>query len=134
MVYKYIVYLNEILLEHQLNETNCNLKTKFLTMKRWRNDINRRRTCLLRYLLVFTAQPYGPLTVLASFNTDAHSSPSTAFSPHLLILISLRSFSTSSSQLSLHLPLLPFLLLASGLISNIFRPSLIYSYYMSNPF
>ena len=85
-------------------------------MKLWRNDNNRQRTYLLPY--PFTAQPYGPLIALASFDTDAHSSPSTAFCRHFLTLISLRFLSTSSSQLSLDFSLLP-LLLPSDLLSNI---------------
>ena len=38
-----------MLLEHQLNEMNCKLKTKFLTMKPRTNYNNRRRTYLHNY-------------------------------------------------------------------------------------
>jgi hypothetical protein len=60
---------------------------------------------------------YGPLRHLASLTTDAHSSLSTAFCRQLLTFISRRSFSTISSHLNLGLP---FFLLPSGLLSNIF--------------
>ena len=64
--------------------------------------------------------------------TDVHSSLSTAFCRHLLTFVSRKSFSTSSVHLNLGLPLL---LLLFGLFSYIFlTPSLIHSYYMSNPF
>jgi len=76
-------------------------------------------TYLLAYLLTYLLTPwfYSPLRALASFITEAHSSLSNAFSLHLLIFISLRSFSTSSSHLSVGLHLL---LLPCGLLSNIF--------------
>ena len=63
-----------------------------------------------------TPRLYGPLTALASLIMDAHSSLSTAFYRHLLNFISRTSFSTSSSHLTLGLPLL---LLLSRLLSNI---------------
>ena len=60
---------------------------------------------------------YGPRTALATLNTGAHSSLSTAVCHRLLTFISRRSFSTSSTHINLGLPLLP---LPSGLFSDIF--------------
>ena len=82
---------------------------------------------------LLTPRLYSPLKTLSSLITDAHSSLLTAFWCHLLTFISCRSISTYSSHLSLGLPLL---LLLSSLLSKYFLncPSLIHSYYMSNPF
>jgi len=67
-----------------------------------------------RKMYLITPWFYGPLRALASLIMNAHSSLSNAFSLHLLTVISLRSCYTSSSHLSL---VLPILLLPSGLLS-----------------
>jgi len=68
-----------------------------------------------------------------SLITEAHSFLSTAFCRRLLTFISFRFFSTFSTHFQLGLP---FLLLPSGLLSNIVLSALhlIHSYYMSTPF
>jgi len=58
-----------------------------------------------------------PLTALVPLITNAHDSLPAAFCCHFLTFISQRSFSTSFSHLSQRLP---FLLLPSRLLSNIF--------------
>jgi hypothetical protein len=64
--------------------------------------------------------------------TDAHSSFFLAFFLHLLTFITLKSFSTSSSQISLGLPTF---LLPSGRLSKIFlTTSLVHSGHVSQPF
>jgi len=67
---------------------------------------NKRRSLSAVLLLTKTACAFicGPLEALDSLIADAHSSLSTAFCRHLLSLISRRSFSTSSSHLSLGIP------------------------------
>lgn len=57
---------------------------------------------------------YGSLTVVVSLITDSHSSLSSSYCLHLLNFIYHTSFSTSSSHLSLDLPLL----LPTGLLSS----------------
>ena len=89
---------------------------------------------LITYLLTELLTPwlYGPLTAFVPLITEAHSTLSNAFCHHILTFISCGSFSTPSSHLSLGLLLLVH---PSGLLSyTSFTPSLINSYYMSEPF
>ena len=74
---------------------------------------------LFKETLTYLLTPWlsGPLRAVACLNTDAHSCLSSAFCRHLLTIISLRSFPTSSIHLTLGLPLV---LLPSCLLSNIF--------------
>lgn len=74
---------------------------------------------------------YGPLRALASIITDIHICLSTAFCCCLLTFISHRTFSTSSSHHNLGLPLLPLPSCTPKYFLNC--PSLIHSYYVSNP-
>jgi hypothetical protein len=62
-------------------------------------------TLWLTYEYVFTYPwLYGPLRILASCSTDAHSSQLFYFCLHFFTSIPRKSFSTSSSHLSLGLP------------------------------
>ena len=67
-------------------------------------------TYLLMYLLTHSLTPWlcSPVRALACLFTDSHSSVLTAFCFHLITFISHRSFCTSSSHLTLDLPLLLF--------------------------
>ena len=78
------------------------------------------RSTLIFFLTFFMYVPilwfHDPLTALVSLITITHYSISAAFCLHYLTFVSYRSFSVSSSHLSLGLPLI---LLPSGLLSNI---------------
>ena len=84
---------------------------------------------IITYLL--TPWFYGPLSAVPSLITNAHSPLSTAFCLHLLTFIPL---CISSSTFSGHLSHgLPFLLLPSGLLSNIFLALLPWSIFTISP-
>ena len=73
------------------------------------------------YIYIYVLNPwlYGSLTAVVSLITDVHTSMSPSYSLHLLTFITRTSFSTSSSHLSLDIPLLlpPTGLLASTFIT-----------------
>jgi len=84
---------------------------------------------LFTYVVIHSRIPwlFGPLRTLANIIKVTHSSLSTAFCRHLLNFISLKSFSNTSSLLSLGLPvflIILLLLLLPCSQSNIFLTTL----------